>query len=245
VEVKECRGSVSLSQLDELPQALCGGDSISSGAVTAFDLNSKVVADRVEISAWQVWKQFAREAYSADAWALEQKPCGTLDFSRDECPIKAGVVGDEYAPLERAEEITHNRFERWRAAHCPGIDAGEPRNELRNRNPGVHEGVKQDCPVERHHRDFHDAVAAEGADAGRFHIHDGPAALLEHRARLRRRRGEGPAAIGRAAEAFVRREQRGGDAVGRMAIRLRDAEDVADDRETAGGAVLQIRYRPG
>ena len=207
--------------------------------MAALDFDAKVVADGVEIAAREIGQEFAREPHGADARALQQQPSGALDFSRDERPIEARVVGDEDAALQRCEQRLGDGFERRRVAHHPGVDPRESGDERRDRDAGVHERVEHDGSVEQGHGDLHNAVAAERADAGRFDVDDGPAAALEHRARSRGRRGDGPAAVARAAEPLVRREQRGGNAVGGVPVCLCDAQHVAHDREAAGGPALE------
>src|SRR5262249_17547889 len=134
VEVKECGGSVPLREPNELSQTFRRRDRIRGRAVAALDFDAEVVAHRIEVAAWQVRQELARESHGTHARTLEQQPRGALDFSRDECPVEAGVVGHEHGAFESPDEVVHNGFERRRVPHQARIDSGESGDELRNRN---------------------------------------------------------------------------------------------------------------
>ena len=206
--------------------------------MSPFDLDAEVITHRVEISAWEIWQELARQSHRADPRALQQQPRRALDLGRHERPIEPRVVRDEDAALERGEQPIDDYLERRRIADHFRIDPRQPRHELRNRNPGIDERMECDRAVEHHDRDFHDAVAAKRAHAGGFDVDHCPAARFKDRTARARRSDQRPAAVGGASEARVGRQQRCGDAIGRVPVRLGDAQDVAHDRETRGGPGL-------
>ena len=105
-------------------------------------------------------------------------------FGRQEPPVKAGVVGDEYAGLERPAETGGNVLEPGATDDQAVGDTGEARHPRRDRDTGVEqrlEGKVDGAALEDRHRHFEDAPAVLGPPPppGRLHIDDGEAGVLE------------------------------------------------------------------
>jgi len=103
-------------------------------------------------------------------------------FGRKEAPVEARVVGDEHRGIQCSSETGHDVPETGATGNHAVSDAGEPRHPQGNRVPGSSSASKARWmvpPLEDGYGHLEDPTADLGPHAGRFHVHDGEAGVLE------------------------------------------------------------------
>ena len=136
----------------------------------------------VESAVTKLGNQAAGEADRAEGLAAGRGDAGQGVFGREEAPVEARVVGDEHRGIQCSSETGHDVPETGATGNHAVSDAGEPRHPQGNRGPRVEqrlEGQVDGSALEDGYGHLEDPTADLGPHAGRFHVHDGEAGVLE------------------------------------------------------------------
>ena len=154
------------------------------------------------------------------------------ELGAHEGPVEPRVVRHEHPAAERGEHGVGQIGEAGGAPHHRFADAGEARDQGRNRPLGIDQRVEDDLtPRAVHHgdRDLGDPVPAPRAHPGGLDVHHGERAFLDQRraARLRHQR---PTAVGQLAHPRIRGQQRDREPLGHGRRGARHAEHAGAER---------------
>src|SRR5205814_8568197 len=91
----------------------CRGEGIAARRIAMRNLGAVVQADVIEGSPAWAGRRLSRQLRRTEAASAQCAPHRPLDLHREKAPIEVGVVRDEDAPVQYAEQLIANLGEGW------------------------------------------------------------------------------------------------------------------------------------